>query len=421
MASIAESTARPSSVPQQNPTPVSEVPAPRKSRRVRARGQRGSIYKRGRSWCIVYRTQERRQKVETFASKDAAQARLSEAIKLIREGKYIDAKPALFSTFTADWLQNVQRRLKPGVWRSYKSALDKWLLPEFRDYELRDITRAQVKQFASKLLDSKKLRSKSVKAILTLLGTIFTEAIDSEVCAANPCHRLIKSMSKKHEFPDDAVDRVVPSKADLLGTLAELGATPVYQALLAAAALTGCRRGELCGLLWREIDWLDHEIHIHRSLVRIHQSKAGTHKNLEWICSAAFALAPPKSKKGRRTIAMPPQLEQLLQQLRAISDENNPFVLQGAHGPLDMDDIADVLHAAQDRAGVKRFGLHGTRHFHASALHAAGATLAEARDHLGHATLGMTNRYTHVLELPREKVESVAREFSSITLTGGAL
>lgn len=401
-------TARPSAVPQQtSPTEGSQSPAPKK-RRLRARGQRGSIYKRGKSWCIVYRTAERRQKVETLATKDAAQARLTEVIKAIRENTFIDAKPELFSTFTADWVKRRQSTLKPGVWRSYKSALDKWLTPEFGDYEMREITRPMVKAFASKLLDSD-LKGKSVQNFLRLLHSIFEEGIDAEVCASNPAHKL------KIKFNDDGEARVVPSKADLLGTLAHLGETPVYQALLATAALTGCRRGELCGLLWKEIDWPARTIHIERSLVRIHQTKAGSHKGLEWICSAAFACAAPKSKKGRREIAMAPQLEQLLKQLREISDEKNPFVFQGPHGPLDMDDISGVLRAAQDRAGVKRFGLHGCRHYVASSMHEKGATLAQAQAHLGHANLAMTAHYTHVLESGREYVDSVGRDFSIVS------
>jgi hypothetical protein len=42
--------------------------------------------------------------------------------------------------------------------------------------------------------------------------------------------------------------------------------------------------------------------------------------------------------------------------------------------------ISAVLHQAQDRAKVKRFGLRGVRHFFASALHQAGASLAQAKE-----------------------------------------
>ena len=111
---------------------------------------------------------------------------------------------------------------------------------------------------------------------------------------------------------------------------------------------------------------------------------------------------------------MPPQLEQLLKQLWAISDEKNPFVFQSKHGPLDLDEISDVLHQAQDCARVKRFGLHGVRHFFASALHQAAASLAQGQEALGHATIDMTAKYTHVLESGREHVESVDRDFSCV-------
>jgi len=335
-------------------------------------------------------------------------------IKAIRENKYVDAKPKLFATFTTEWLRARQSTMKPGTYRSYKSALDKWLTPEFGDFEMNDITRPMVKAFAYKLLDQD-LSGKSVQNFLRLLHSLFEEGIDQEVCATNPAHRL------KIKLPDDSEARVVPSKADLRATLRQLGKTPVLQALLATAAMTGCRRGELCGLLWSEIDWRTRTIRIERSLVRVHQSRAGSFKNLEWVCSMAFALAPPKSKKGRRSISMPKELETLLQHLRAMSDEKNPFVFQGTAGPIDMDEIADPLHEAQDRAGVKRFGLHGTRHFFASALHDAGASLAQARDALGHSSINMTGHYTHALEKGREHVESVGREFSGVSnlLPGG--
>ena len=118
---------------------------------------------------------------------------------------------------------------------------------------------------------------------------------------------------------------------------------------------------------------------------------------------------------------MPPQLVKLLKRLRAISQEANLFVFQDGAGPLDLDAISDVLHAAQDRARVRRFGLHGVRHFFASALHDKGASLAQGEAQLGHATMDMTAHYTHALEDGREHVESVGRDFSGVSnlLPGG--
>ena len=68
--------------------------------------------------------------------------------------------------------------------------------------------------------------------------------------------------------------------------------------LVLMAILTGMRQGELFGLLWEDIDFVRHQVHVRRSLWH------GT-------------LGTPKSRRSRRAIDMPPTLERALQQLRA--------------------------------------------------------------------------------------------------------
>ena len=75
------------------------------------------------------------------------------------------------------------------------------------------------------------------------------------------------------------------------------------------------------------------------------------------------------------------------------------FVFQDELGrPLDPDALGDVLHAAQDKAGVERFGLHGLRHLYCSLLQTSGATIKHAQERLGHASPTTTlNVYTHTV------------------------
>lgn len=404
-----QDAARPSVVPQEATPPEGSAPrsTPRKPR-PRQRGQRGSILRRGKKWVIIYRTQEGKQKWECgFTSKENAQTRLTNVLKAVRENTYVLVKDVLFEDFALAWHQRRQAKLKPSTWQTARSAIHKWLLGEFgfKGWRVRDIARRDVKEFGARLVGLGTLKGKTVREILTVLHGILQDAVDQEACAANPCHKL------RLDIPDDSVERHVPSVQEFRAVLAELHRTPIYAGLLAAAALTGCRRGELCGLLWKEVDFQRHVLRIERSLVRIQQRKAGAHKNLEWICSASFACAPPKTKKGRRKIYMAEELERVLQGLWANRlDEKNPFVFQGLHGPLDLDNIQSVLDRAADRAKVRRFGLHGVRHLFASVFHESGATLAQARDTLGHTTTKMSSLYTHMLALPREKMAAVARD-----------
>ena len=53
---------------------------------------------------------------------------------------------------------------------------------------------------------------------------------------------------------------------------------------------------------------------------------------------------------------------------------------------------------AMERAGIEDFRFHDLRHTFASYLAMSGATLAELAEALGHKTLVMVKRYTHLTE-----------------------
>ena len=65
-------------------------------RKGRKRGQSGSCFRRGGAWAIVYRTPEGKQKWESFENKVAAQTKLTEVLKKMNDGKFVDTKPMLF-------------------------------------------------------------------------------------------------------------------------------------------------------------------------------------------------------------------------------------------------------------------------------------------------------------------------------------
>ncbi len=397
-------------VPQEHtphPDPVTiPDPAPkRKPRRVRS--QRGSIVRRGRSWIAVFRTREGKQKWRTFHSKSEANNCLTDALKLIREDKYTDARPEQFSVYVERWLVRRAVTVKPNTLRTYTTMFKKYLTPAFGDEDMRDVTRDEVRTFTYRLLALGKLTGRSIRIMLILLHDVFDDAIDDKVAQTNPAHRL------NVDLPDDSTARYVPEPEDVSATFAQLNENPAVQVFLALTAMTGLRRGEALGLWWGDIDWRKGTIRVERSLTRANQACSNTFRNIEWAYSTTLAVVPPKSKTSRRTVNMPAQLEVLLKQLRALTRNESPFVFQqNADGaPLDPDLLYDVLHDAQDRADVKRFGFHGLRHLYASRLQEAGASPAHTRDRMGHSSITMTDRYSHDVADGRAFSDAVARTF----------
>ena len=64
--------------------------------------------------------------------------------------------------------------------------------------------------------------------------------------------------------------------------------------------------------------------------------------------------------------------------------------------------LAAPRDAAWERAGLQPITLHECRHTYASLLMAAGYTLKELMEFMGHADLQMVNRYVKLLPQPGE-------------------
>jgi len=404
---------------------TAEQTVSRPRRRTKKRGQGGSIFRRGLNWTVVYRTPDGKQKWEGgFRTKEEAQNKLGTVLGTIRDNRYVEPKDILFKTFCEDWMTKSKAILKPKTWASYQSALTVWITPAFGEWPICDINRSSVKDFVGKLLANRELSRKFVKNVLILLHRLFEEAIDREYVAANPARKLRLPTSESSDL-SESQSVIVPTPEEVVKTFAEL--PPTYQVLLATSAITGARRAELLGLKWEDIDWLGSMIQIRRTLQRLTKSllEGGSFRGVDRLGDSCLALISPKSKKARRSVEIPPKLLDLLKGLRASQkSRETSFVFQTEIGqPLDPDGVYDVIHGAQDKAGSRRFGLHGLRHLYSSLLVATGADVKFAQERLGHASAVTTlNIYSHAMtEHGREYAAAIEAAFPLVSklLAGG--
>jgi integrase len=165
-------------------------------------------------------------------------------------------------------------------------------------------------------------------------------------------------------------------------------------ALVRVAAMTGMRRGELCGLRWIDVD-LDREtLNVRKTVVAVQ----GTPK-----------VGEPKSEKSRRTIDLDAgtvaalhrhKVEQKeLQLLCGPGWQDSGLVFTNpSGGAWHPDTITGTVQRLIDGSGLPRITLHGLRHTHVTHYLKATHDVREASGRAGHASTSFTlDRYGHVL------------------------
>ena len=181
-----------------------------------------------------------------------------------------------------------------------------------------------------------------------------------------------------------------------------------YSDLLRFTMATGLRRGETCGLKWEYVDFIGHQIHIYKKIIR--------------ISGRGLVESEPKTEKSKRTLLMSPLLEDLLRKVQGnqigqrdyLEDGwvNSGYVFSQPDGqPIDPDLITKAFNRMVEEIGVPHLTPHGLRHQYATAAREAGIDMDVISKNLGHASVAITSDiYAHltpeVMEEAALKIES---------------
>jgi integrase len=244
-----------------------------------------------------------------------------------------------------------------------ESHLRLHLRPAFAKVRLDAIGPEKVAKFYADM-KKKGLSEKSRKNIGGTLRTILGTALEWEVIDKLPKFPKLKVPAPKWDFYNRQETELLLSKAR----------SPEERALLIFPLRTGARAGEQIAFEWGDIDWNSHHVIIRRS-------------------SALGVVGPTKSGKERSI----PMTEDLESALRAVKHLRSHLVFCNPDGrPLSKWQLHERLWGASRRAGLRKIRWHDTRHSFASQLVAANVPLPQVQQWMGHSTIGMTMRYSHL-------------------------
>lgn len=201
------------------------------------------------------------------------------------------------------------------------------------------------------------------------LSAVFTFAVRQELVTANPCAPVKKPADGKRDrfLTLDEVKRLGAA----LDALETEEANPKAIAIMRLWALTGCRRDEIAGLRWAEVD-IDH------ACLRLAATKTG--RSVRPLAGAALALLQSLTKEPGAEFVFP-------------SEDGRTFY-QGTKR---------FWPKVVARAGLPGVTPHTLRHTIGSAAVSAGETLAMTGALLGHANARSTSIYAHMQQDPARR------------------
>jgi integrase len=314
------------------------------------------------------------------------------------EGRYIDpaAGNVTVTVHAEAWRQRQLHR--PRTAREVERQLRRYVYPHIGERPLSSLRRSDI-EFLVKGW-SASLAPDTVRVLFGWVRTIFRAAVADRLIISSPCDGV--RLSSVQPPP------VVPLEPATVAALVET-IDPRYRALILLGAGSGIRISEALGLTVDRVDFLRRHITINRQLVR--GGKRGG--------KATFG--PVKDQRNRpRTIPVGQVvLDALAEHLAIYGTGPEGLLFSTVYGSaVGHSTWGKIWRTAADPLGIaKGEGFHQLRHFYASTLIAAGCSVKEVQERLGHTSAAMTlDVYSHLWPSDDDRTRTVTDEVLSMLI-----
>ncbi|MFA5166974.1 MAG: tyrosine-type recombinase/integrase [Candidatus Omnitrophota bacterium] len=330
----------------------------------------GVFRKNGHFW-IDYYAEGRRHREKVGPSKTLADKALRKRQTEIAEGKFLDVKheeKIPFKDFAQEYLEKYAKHNK-RAWKSTDTVFIKHFTAFFGNKFLHEITPHDIERYKSERLSSKKgsykkdkspedkprsISPATVNREMSWLRGLFNRAIDWGKVEHNP-------LKKVKFFKENNQRTRYLEKEEIISLLEHCDSD--LRAVVILAINTGMRKGEIQNLKWNDID-------IAKGTIRIPFSKNGEMRYIQMNEAVRDVLFGVKKQP------------------------RSPYVFCGDDGlPYN---FRKSFETAIGKSGIIGFRFHDLRHTFASHLVMAGVDLNTVRELLGHKSLDMTLRYSHL-------------------------
>ena len=275
----------------------------------------------------------------------------------VAEGRFLDIRKnekIKFEDFSAEYLE-LHSKVNNKSWKKSDWTNINMLNKFFGGRYLYEITTRDVEKFKFKRLKIDKISHGRLNRNLACLKSIFNKAIKWGKAEHNPVKGV--TMLKENNM------RVRYLEKEEIARLLS-NCSGYIKSIVIVALNTGMRKGEILGLKWQDIDF-------RRDIIYLLDTKNKENREVPMNEMAKDALLKTK-RRG-----------------------NSPYVFGSENGKR-FRDVRKSFFTALNKSGIINFVFHSLRHTFASHLVMSGVDLNTVRELLGHKSIRMTLRYSHL-------------------------
>jgi len=318
----------------------------------------------------------------------------------LAKGNYLpNKKIPLFSEVANMWIEYKKPNLRASTWSVYEGHTRNHFA-DFSHMRIDRITTNRIEKFIADR-QNEGMNISTIRKILVSLGQILQYAVRHRYIDFNPLREAEKPRGQGNENdPDNEIIILSPVQ---IKALLDSVSNQKYRVLIMLAIMSGARQGEILGLKWSDIDWINNQIHIRR-----------TFNNQQFF--------DVKTKSSRRSIDLGPAMITELKKWRlACPPTKLDLVFPNKSGNAINHNNMVYRHfdPALRKAELPKMRFHDLRHTKASLMIEQGENLKYIQAQLGHSNPTVTlNVYAHLMKPVNQ--EAACRYENMIFETNGS-
>lgn len=337
-----------------------------------------------------YNGTKRTTHVETvYGTRREANIREREIKLSLTNDTYIKKKNITVGLYIDEWLKSKKDKIAPKTYKGYE-LYAKNIKEVLGTVKLAKLTPKMLEDFYSWLKSKKNYAPKTIRHHQTLMNVLLNTAVKWEYISSNPNEKTEKVKVVKKE-----IECYSPEEVTILVSALDKECLK-YRVLILLALDTGCRRGELTGLEWDDID-------LETGLVRIN-------KTTQYITGMGIFEKTPKTESSNRSIYIAPSTLKVLKLYRVEQDklklrlgskwENSKKVFtNNTGGFIHPNTPSTIFDNIIKRHNLRRINFHALRHTSISLQISTGIQTQIISKRAGHSNLSTTHSiYSHFFE-----------------------